>query len=51
MFIIGLEFLYSDGIGVPVNHQKKLNYYQKAAKLGNHYAMNNIGWSYEKGEG
>ena len=42
---------YGDGIGVPANQEKQNEYYKKAAELGDSYAMNNIGHSYENGEG
>ena len=49
--ITWLGIYYQDGIGVPANKEKALEYFKSAAELGDDYAMNNIGHAYEYGEG
>jgi serine/threonine protein kinase len=42
---------YFYGRGVTQDYSKALNWYEKAADLGNGAAMFSLGWMYEKGEG
>ncbi len=42
---------YEEGVGVPKDYGKAMQWYRKAADAGNAAAMNNIGWLYENGKG
>ena len=46
-----LGIKYSKGIGVPVNYVAAMNYFKKAAHMGNLNAMVNIGKFYQAGAG
>lgn len=46
-----LGIKYSKGIGVPVNYVAAMNYFKKAAHMGNLNAMVNIGKLYQAGAG
>ena len=46
-----VRIYYSDGVGVPSNYEKSLEYFVKAAEMGSSYGMNNVGNMYEHGDG
>ena len=46
---LGLKYL--NGVGVPVNYAAAMNYFKKAAHIGNSDAMVNIGKLYQEGLG
>lgn len=43
--------LYGNGHGVTQDYDQAMQWYQKAADLGESLAMNNIAWFYDKGRG
>ncbi len=43
--------LYEKGNGVPRNYQMAMQFYKRAASLGDARAMVDIGWLYERGRG
>ena len=45
-----ISLFYGDGYGVNKDDLKALYWRKKAADLGYSYALNNLGWAYEKGE-
>lgn len=47
----GIACLYQDGNGVEQDYAKAIEWYEKAAELGNATALNNIGYMYQYGEG
>ena len=46
-----LGFMYDNGLGVPLNHNKAFEFYIKAAEYGVPSAQNNIGMMYQEGKG
>jgi hypothetical protein len=46
-----LAVCYENGRGVPIDLSLAVQHYQKAADLGNNYAMNNLATCYERGHG
>ena len=46
-----LGYIYQHGYGMAVDYAKALDYYEKAATLGNPHALNNLGYVYENGLG
>ena len=49
--VAALGFAHFNGIGVPKDLSKALEFYRQATEAGGHHGQNNLGWCYLHGLG